>query len=466
VLTAYAWLTVTSSAWNRHSRHGGPTGPSSGRLEPASYRVPVNNATAETVSIALLALALVAAIFRPFRIPESAIAVPAALLSILVGIEPWNGATRSVHRLAATVGFLIAILVFGRLCAAFGVFTYLGAQAQRASRGRATRLLPLVVGLAAMVTAVLTLDATVVLLTPVVLATTARMGVRSRPHVFACLHLANSGSLLLPVSNLTNLLAYAASGLTFARFTGLMAAPWVIACGLEYVVLRVSFAGDLRGNRAEGDSATDPSPSDNGELPSAPTYALVVLGVTVIGFVAVSALGWPPAWAALGGVLALGVPALHARRTALPGSMRTALASANLGFAAFVFALGVLVDAVTRHGLGRALGHLTPRGDGLLTMLAVAFLAAALSNVVNNLPATLALIPVVTGQPALMLAMLIGVNVGPNLTYPGSLANLLWDRLLPAQDRPSRTSFHLLGLATVPVLVAAATATLWLAVAV
>ena len=99
-------------------------------------------------------------------------------------------------------------------------------------------------------------------------------------------------------------------------------------------------------------------------------------------------------------------------------------------------------------------------------MLAVAFLAAALSNVVNNLPATLALIPVVTGQPALVLAMLVGVNVGPNLTYPGSLANLLWDRLLPDEERPSRTSFHVLGLATVPVLIAAATATLWLAVSV
>jgi arsenical pump membrane protein len=456
-----------------------------GRLERVSYRVPVNGAAAETISFALLALALVAAIFRPFRIPEAAIAVPAALLTIVVGIEPWAGATRSVHRLAATVGFLVAILVFGRLCAAYGVFSYLGAQAQRASRGRATRLLPLVVALAAMVTAVLTLDATVVLLTPVVLATTARMHVRSRPHVFACLHLANSGSLLLPVSNLTNLLAYAASGLTFARFTGLMAAPWAVACGLEYLALRVAFAGDLRADRAEDDSAADPNrsdpnesdadPSDSNasrsnpsdrERPSAPTYALVVLGVTVVGFVAVSAVGWSPAWAALAGVLALGLPALRARRTGLSGSLRTALASANLGFAAFVFALGVLVDAVTRHGLGRALGHLTPRGDGLLTMLAVAFLAAALSNVVNNLPATLALIPVVTGQPALVLAMLVGVNVGPNLTYPGSLANLLWDRLLPAHDRPSRTNFHLLGLATVPVLVAVATATLWLAVSV
>ncbi len=436
----------------------------------------MNGALAETVSIALLALALVAAIFRPLRIPEAAVAVPAALLTILVGIEPWSGATASVHRLAATVAFLVAILVFGRLCAAFGVFTYLGAQAQQASQGRATRLLPLVVALAALVTAVLTLDATVVLLTPVVLATTARMRVRSRPHVFACLHLANSGSLLLPVSNLTNLLAYAASGLTFARFTALMAAPWAVACGLEYLALRVAFASDLHPDHGTNDAAVDDdgapahtADDDTGaaeERPPAPIYALVVLGVTVVGFVAVSALGWSPAWAALAGVLALGVPALRDRRTALGGSARTAFAAANLGFAAFVFALGVLVDAVTRHGLGRALADLTPRGDGLLTMLTVAFLAAGLSNVVNNLPATLALIPVVTGQPALVLAMLVGVNVGPNLTYPGSLANLLWDRLLPAAQRPSRTSFHLLGLATVPALVAAATATLWLAVSV
>ena len=179
--------------------------------------------------------------------------------------------------------------------------------------------------------------------------------------------------------------------------------------------------------------------------------------MTVFGFVAVTAVGQSPAWAAAAGVLALGLPALKQARITPVALVQ----GAHLGFAAFVFALGVLVDGVSRHGLGHALRQLAPHGDSLPAMLGMAFLAAALSNVVNNLPATLALIPVVSGSPALVLAMLIGVNVGPNLTYPGSLANLLWDRLLPKDEQPSRTSFHVLGLATVPALVAVTTTTLW-----
>jgi arsenical pump membrane protein len=76
-------------------------------------------------------------------------------------------------------------------------------------------------------TAVLSLDTTVVLLTPVVFATAARLDIRAQPHVYACTHLANSASLLLPVSNLTNLLAFAATGLAFGHFAALMALPWL-----------------------------------------------------------------------------------------------------------------------------------------------------------------------------------------------------------------------------------------------
>jgi arsenical pump membrane protein len=98
---------------------------------------------------------------------------------------------------------------------------------------------------ASVVTAVLSLDATVVLLTPVVFATAAALRVRPKPHVYACTHLANSASLLLPASNLTNLLAFADSGLSFARFAALMSLPWVVAIGVEYAVFRRVFAADL-----------------------------------------------------------------------------------------------------------------------------------------------------------------------------------------------------------------------------
>ena len=98
---------------------------------------------------------------------------------------------------------------------------------------------------ASVTTAVLSLDATVVLLTPVILTTVRRLGVRGAPHVYATAHLSNSASLLLPVSNLTNLLAFHASGLTFLGFAGLMTAPWLVCIAVEYVVFRLFFRTDL-----------------------------------------------------------------------------------------------------------------------------------------------------------------------------------------------------------------------------
>ena len=113
------------------------------------------------------------------------------------------------------------------------------------ARGEPRRLLALVFAAAAGTTAVLSLDATVVLLTPVVFATAARLRVSPRPHVYACSHLANSASLLLPVSNLTNLLALQASDLSFLRFAGLMTLPWLAALAVEWSVLAGAFRGEL-----------------------------------------------------------------------------------------------------------------------------------------------------------------------------------------------------------------------------
>src|SRR6185437_10516687 len=172
--------------------------------------------------------------------------LPAVALALLAGVVQPGEAGHNLRQIAPTVGFLAAILAFGQLCATDGLFDYLGGLAARRSGGLPTRLLGLVVGFAAIITATLTLDATVVLVTPVVLATTTRLAVPSRPHSYACAHIANSGSLLLPVSNLTNLLAFAASGLSFGRFAALMVLPWLLACLLDWGALRLAFRADLR----------------------------------------------------------------------------------------------------------------------------------------------------------------------------------------------------------------------------
>src|SRR5262249_38962462 len=161
-----------------------------------------------------LVVSIAFAVMRPRGLTEGVVAAPAAGLVIALGIVPPDEAWRTLHTIGPTVGFLAAILVFGHLCAEAGVFAYPGERAAQASAGDPRRLLALVVVLAAGVTATLTLDATVVLLTPVVLATTGRLRVPARPHAYACTRLANSGSLLLPVSNLTNLLVFERSGLS------------------------------------------------------------------------------------------------------------------------------------------------------------------------------------------------------------------------------------------------------------
>lgn len=395
----------------------------------------------------LLAVSLLVAVIRPGGISEAVAAVPAAGVVIGLGIVPWDEARHALAQIGPTVGFLAAILVFGRLCADAGVFEYLGARAAALARGRPRRLLVVVVGLAATVTAVLTLDATVVLLTPIVLATAGRLKLPDRPYAYACVRLANSGSLLLPVSNLTNLLAFDRTGLSFGRFALLMLLPWLLACAGEWAALRVRFRSELD------------APGDDGgpDVPHAPRYALAVIAVTVAGIVVCSSLDVAVAWPALAGAVLLLVPRL-ARKEIRPGRL---LSSAAPGFCLFVLALAVLVDAVVRHGLGDVLDSIVPSGASFPALLAITFVAAVAANLVNNLPATLALVPVVAGNPAAVLAVLIGVNVGPNATFGGSLATLLWRRLLPADSQPGGREFHGFGLLSVPVLLLACSAGLW-----
>ncbi|HEY0938228.1 MAG TPA: SLC13 family permease [Trebonia sp.] len=434
------------------------------------------SAAAEAVSAAALLVVLAWAVRRPWGWPEAVAAVPAAALVLLTGAVTGSAAADQVKQLLPVVGFLACVLVLAQLCDDDGLFRYLGAWLGRGRPGAgAPRLLTRVFAVAAVTTAVLSLDATVVLLTPVVLIAAGRLRVPARPHAYACGHLANSASLLLPVSNLTNLLALAVSGLAFGRFAALMALPWLAAIGVEYLVIRWSFAADLRapsgtrtpagggpggGEEEEAGTVRDDSAGD-GRAGQVPVFSLVVVGATLGGFAVASAAGVNPAWAALGGALLLAARALTRGKTTV-----TAVAgSADVPFLLFVIALGIVVAAVTGNGLGAALRPALPAGTSLPALLAVAALSAALAAVVNNLPAVLVLLPLAAPSGAgAVLAVLIGVNIGPNLTYTGSLATLLWRRVLrdSGADVPLR-EFTRLGVAAAVPALGLAVLGLWLA---
>ena len=266
--------------------------------------------------------------------------------------------------------------------------------------------------------------------------------------MYACTHLANSASLVLPVSNLTNLLA---SGLTFLGFAALMALPWLVVIAVEYAVFRWWFRADLRVVRA----APAPAPDV-----ATPGFALAVLAATLVGFGVSSLFGVEPVWVAAAGAAVLGGRVLAARRAGPVALLR----AADPLFCVFVLALGVVVLAVTENGLGAALAAVVPSAPTLPGLLGLAALAAVLANVVNNIPATLVLLAVLgdAPPPGLVLAVLIGVNVGPNLTYVGSLATLLWRRVLARTEAaPSVREFTALGLLTVPAGLVLAVLALW-----
>ena len=334
-----------------------------------------------------LAAILAAAVLRRRWLPEAAVAVPAAVIVIVTGALPLTAARAEAQRLLPVVGFLAAVLVLGQLCESEGLFTAAGARLAKVSDHRPVRLLTGTFALASVTTAVLSLDTTVVLLTPVVHETAARLRLPPKPHVYACTHLANSASLLLPVSNLTNLLAFSVSGLSLTGFTAAMGLPWLAAIAVEYVVFRVFFRADLAAgpraaspeeaeradqdeadpDRADQDQADqdqadqDRADQDRADQDRVPLFPLAVVVATLAGFAVTSFAGVNPAWAAFGGALLLAVRTLRRRDISVGGIVR----AAAVPFLLFVLCLGLVVQALVGNGLGTVIARVLPHGSSL-----------------------------------------------------------------------------------------------------
>ena len=385
---------------------------------------------------------------RPRRIPDWAVAAVSAALLVALGVLSADDARGALEDLGPTVGFLAALLVLADGCRRAGLFEALGAAMAVGARGEPRRLLALVFAAAAGTTAVLSLDATVVLLTPVVFATAARLRVSPRPHVYACSHLANSASLLLPVSNLTNLLALQASDLSFLRFAGLMTLPWLAALAVEWVMLSGAFKGELDGSpRAIRRAGAAGRPLVRGRRARRHADRLRR-----------SARSPASSWSGSPRPARSCSPCTRARPPASSWARPSRASSCSCSRS------GSSCRRRASTGSSDVADALVPDGTGLPELLAIAAIGALAANLVNNLPATLILLPATAAAgPGAVLAMLVGVNVGPNLTFSGSLATLLWRRVMHAHDEPADPGeFARLGALTVPCVLVASTAMLWL----
>lgn len=339
----------------------------------------------------------------------------AGVLAVVAGAEPLGAARGVLVRVAPVLGFLLAVAVVADLARDACLFDVVADRAARAARGSVPALFAALVVVCVAATWLLSLDTTAVLLTPVALTLAARYRLDPRPFALATLWLANTGSLLLPVANLTNLLALDRLGVTTMQYLRLTAAPQVAVLVVTVGVLVARNRAALRGRYA----CPPPVDAPRGPVVAAAVAALGI-GVGVVAGVA----PWVAALAAL--ALLVGVLVRHDAALVRPARL---LRLAPWPMAAFALGLFLLVDVVTAH---LPVAALVVPGEGPAARMSVAALGAALANGVDNLPAYLALEPHVHGHRA-VAALLVGVNAGPLLTPWGSLATLLWLRACSTQ---------------------------------
>ncbi|KQQ04280.1 MULTISPECIES: SLC13 family permease [unclassified Rathayibacter] len=336
-------------------------------------------------------------------------------VAVLTGVLPLDALGELVERTAPILAFVVAVTVVAELASEAGVFTVVAERAAVWGRGRTPVLWLLVVVMAIVSTVFLSLDTTAVLLTPVVVLLAAHVKVSPLPFAMATVWLANCASLLLPVSNLTNLLAERRLGVDSPlAFASLTALPALVAAAVPVLILAVRYRRELAGRYVPGE-----------RTPVEDRVLLVGAGIVVALLLPALVSGlevWIPA-----AVAALALVVLFAVRRR--GVLRLSL----LPWQLVVFASGLFVAMEAAHqlGLGAALAVVAGEGSDVGDLLRLAGSGAVASNLVDNLPAYLALEPVAS-DPVRLVALLIGVNAGPLITPWASLATLLWHQRLTA----------------------------------
>jgi arsenical pump membrane protein len=361
------------------------------------------------------------------------VATIAGALVVATTALPWHDAVATTQAAAPVLAFLVAVTVLAGLSDAAGLFELLARRTARLSGGSTRRLFLLVCGLATVVTIGLSLDTTAVLLTPVVLALAAAVEVDALPFAYATVLLANAASLLLPVSNLTNLLATDRIGsLGVLGFARRMLLPELVAILVVVVVLSVRHRKSLSRSHSRPTAFTPPDP-----------VLLWLSGLCCLAVAPASLFGLAP-WKAA-------VPAAVVLAAGFGLRMRERLRVRLVPWRLVLLTEGLflVVAALGRHGLDTLLAHVTHHGP-LLTEL----VGASGANVVNNLPAYLAVQQAVpAGHTTTLLALLIGTNTGPLLLLSGSLATLLWRERCAARGlQISAWAFFRTGLLVVPPL--------------
>jgi arsenical pump membrane protein len=360
-------------------------------------------------------------ILRPFRVPEAIWAVAGAVVLVVCGLLPWTDALIGVRKGIDVYLFLTGMMLIAELARREGLFDWLAALAVAQAQGSPQRLFTLVYAVGTVVTVLLSNDATAVVLTPAVYAAARAAGATPLPYLFICAFIANAASFVLPISNPANLVVFGALMPPLLSWLAQFALPSAAAIGATYVMLRAVEHRALQREKIARE-VDRPRLGRGGKVTA---YGIGAIALVLLACSALDVqLGLPTF---VCGVLTAGVILALNREQPWP-----LLKGISWGVLPLVAGLFVLVEALAYTGVIGALSRLLRDAVARSASQAswgAGLLAAIACNLMNNLPVGLIGGSVVSADlppPEVTGAVLIGVDLGPNLSITGSLATILW----------------------------------------
>lgn len=406
--------------------------------------------------ISLISIAGV--IIRPFKTPEVLWAVGGAVLLILLRLlsptEGWLGITKGTD----VYLFLTGMMLLAETAREEKLFDWLAAQATSLSKGSPGRLFALIYGVGILVTVFLSNDATAVVLTPAVAAAMRAAKVQKPlPYLLICAFIANAASFVLPISNPANLVIYGSHMPPLGHWLALYGLPSILSIGITFGVLRWTQRRALKQHIESSVDIQVLSPGGKTALCGMAMAAAALLACSAFDI----QLGLPTA---ITGIVTSAVVLLRAKKSPL-----AVIKGISWSVIPLVAGLFVIVEAVGKTGAIDVLSDLLRTGL-IHSVAGTAWVAgtslAAAANGMNNLPVGLMAGQLMqSGQvPEIVKsAVLIGVDLGPNLSITGSLATILWLVALRREGlQVSAWDFLKVGVAVMTTALLAALGALWL----
>jgi len=374
----------------------------------------------ETLSIFVLTLFLL--LRKPMGLNEAWATIIGAILMLLLGLTTVAQSVASISESSNVLLFLLALMLFSALLDRAGFFEWAAILAAKSAAGDASALYRNLFILGAITTTILSLDTTAIILTPIVVASVQRLKLNAYPFLLACAFVANSGSLLFPISNLTNLLFQDAFHYSFISFTAIMLLPQLAVLLLNYWAFRILFKKHIPATFDE-----NLLPSALSAVPDKPYFigAITVLGAVIIGYFATSLYRLHPFVIASAGTVLLLFWAIVRKQID-----RKIVNDISWSVFPFVIGLFVVVRGIENIGIAEfATQSMTHADCKKLLDIGIVMTGTALgSNMINNIPMALLATSILKHAHSCLInqyAALIGCNIGANLTITGSLATML-----------------------------------------